>query len=374
MTADAVGGVWVYATELARGLCARGDRVTLVVMGPPPRAEQLQSLHGIRRLTVKCTGVALEWMDPEGLDVERARECLLRIAERSAPDIIHLNGYREATFGWQAPILVAAHSCVWSWWRACRGGNPDAARWHQYARNVAAGLSAADAWVAPTAAFRDAIEDLYPTRTRGHVIRNGVDLPDLALPKESFVLAAGRTWDEAKNLTALDAIAPRLDWPVRVAGSTRAPDESSEPRSLGRSECFGPLSRAHTITLMRQAAIFVAPALYEPFGLSILEAAACGCALVLSDIPTLRELWDGAALFTEPRDGRALAATLQQLCSDRVLRAEMQQAARQRARRYSLTHMVNAYRDLYDMVERALTAASARHARTSSRSTKELSA
>ena len=34
------------------------------------------------------------------------------------------------------------------------------------------------------------------------------------------------------------------------------------------------------------------PARYEPFGLSILEAALSGCALVLGDLPSLRELWD----------------------------------------------------------------------------------
>ena len=37
---------------------------------------------------------------------------------------------------------------------------------------------------------------------------------------------------------------------------------------------------------MSRAAIFFSPALYEPFGLGVLEAAARGCALVLADIPS----------------------------------------------------------------------------------------
>ncbi len=63
---------------------------------------------------------------------------------------------------------------------------------------------------------------------------------------------------------------------------------------------------------MGEAAIFAHPARYEPFGLAVLEAAMAGCALVLGDIPTLRELWDGAAVFVAPgrpdRLGEALAA------------------------------------------------------------------
>ena len=53
---------------------------------------------------------------------------------------------------------------------------------------------------------------------------------------------------------------------------------------------------------MGRAAIYALPARYEPFGLSILEAALSGCALVIGDIPSLREIWADAALFV-PSDG-----------------------------------------------------------------------
>src|SRR5436853_4938598 len=96
ITADAVGGVWTYATELSRGLCKRGDEVTLVVLGPAPRRDQLAPLHDIHGLTIVPTDLALEWMDPEGSDIANAQDRLLNIAQRVRPDIIHLNSYREA--------------------------------------------------------------------------------------------------------------------------------------------------------------------------------------------------------------------------------------------------------------------------------------
>jgi glycosyltransferase involved in cell wall biosynthesis len=347
MTADAIGGVWTYATELSRGLCERGDEVTLVVMGPAPRADQLASLQNIHGLQIELTNLALEWMDPEGSDIANAHDRLLSIAQRLHPDIIHLNSYREAVFDWPAPVLVVAHSCVRSWWRSCRGGEPDDRRWCRYAEDVAAGLVAADMWCAPSESFRRTIEALYPVRSPGQVIRNGARVHPTSHDKEPFILAAGRLWDEAKNLSTLAAIAPDLDCPVRVAGPIAPPGAGPSRSEAANLAWLGVLSRPELTAEMRRAAIFAAPAVYEPFGLSVLEAAACGCALVLGDIPSLRELWQGAALFVAPQDCGALCNTLQRITRDHDLREQMQRAALMQARRYSLDAMADAYRELY---------------------------
>jgi glycosyltransferase involved in cell wall biosynthesis len=51
------------------------------------------------------------------------------------------------------------------------------------------------------------------------------------------------------------------------------------------------------------ASVFASMALYEPFGLAVLEAAQAGTRLVLRDTPGFRELWDGAATFVaDPED------------------------------------------------------------------------
>jgi glycosyltransferase involved in cell wall biosynthesis len=98
---------------------------------------------------------------------------------------------------------------------------------------------------------------------------------------------------------------------------------------------------------LQHAAIFVSPAFYEPFGLSVLEAAAAGCALVLSDIPTFRELWREAALFFDPTDRDALHQTLADLCADDAARARLQRAAYEQSLTYSLMRMTSAYLGLY---------------------------
>lgn len=344
MTTDAVGGVWVFASTLAQALATRDCEILLVTLGPPPRREQLAAVEA-EALTVRTTGHSLEWMDPEGRDHAEACFSLEVIAREFSPDLVHLNGFREALAQWDAPVLITAHSCVRSWWQACRGHEPDEPRWDRYVTKVRAGLAVADAWAAPTAAFRDCIEALYEPPTSGHVVWNGVE-PVGSQPKDNFVLTAGRLWDEAKNVSALASIACGLDWPLRVSGATNSTTNTVD---LPSGVAFlGELSRPALLEQARRAGIYVAPALYEPFGLAILEAASAGCALVLADIPSLRELWDGAALFNDPHDTRAIAQGVNGLCANDELRTTMQHAARRRAAAYRLSDTASSYQMLYN--------------------------
>jgi glycosyltransferase involved in cell wall biosynthesis len=145
------------------------------------------------------------------------------------------------------------------------------------------------------------------------------------------------------NLAVLAAAGQDLDWPVFVAGTA-----GSSAGHLARGiELLGELSYAELRQRVQRAAIFVSPARYEPFGLSVLEAATGGCALVLSDIPTFRELWSGAAEFVPPDDVDRLRAVLGELCADSPKRERLQFAAIERARRYSVTRMTDAYARLY---------------------------
>jgi glycosyltransferase involved in cell wall biosynthesis len=347
MTADAVGGVWVVATGLARKLCRRGAQVTLVTLGPPPNENQIWELNGVEGLEVEITDLALEWMEPRGLDLPRARFRLANLERRVRPHVVHINGFREAAIGWKAPVLVTAHSCVRSWSLACREAEPAEREWQDYAANVRLGLEAAKCWIAPTIAFRDRIQSLYSPRPSGHVIYNGIVGVLPGQEKEPFILAAGRLWDEAKNVAVLSSVASELDWPMRIAGASDFPGAKQIGIPRTTAERIGALYRPHLLEQMQRAGIFAACPVYEPFGLTILEAAASGCALVLSDIPTLRELWSDAALFADPRSPSAFRDALQQACRDAELRKSLQLAALKRARSYSLDRTVEAYGELY---------------------------
>ncbi len=346
MTADTVGGVWTYALDLARALASRGVGVHLATLGRPLSPAQALAAAQVPNVEIHESRFKLEWMDDPWDDVAASGDWLLELEARLAPNRIHLNGYAHGALLWRAPCLVVAHSCVLSWWEAVKG-EPAPESWRTYREAVSRGIRAAAAVVAPTAAMRAAVERHYGPLGRGRVIYNG-RRPDGFRPrrKEPFVLAAGRLWDEAKNVLALDRVADDLPWPVRVAGEVRDADgRAFKPRHV---ECLGCLAPEELADCLGRAALYALPARYEPFGLSVLEAALSGCALVLGDIPSLREVWGDAALFVPPNDPSRLRAALYELMTDASRRHDLAQRARRRARRYTPTRMAQEYMSLYE--------------------------
>lgn len=346
LTADPIGGVWTYMLELARGLLSAGVEVVVASLGGPVSAAQRAAFARLGAgASLHENHGRLEWMDHPWDDVAAAGEWLLALERARQPDLVHLNGYVHAALPWRAPVLVAAHSCVCSWWRAVHRCDPPSS-WRRYRESVALGLRAARLVVAPSRAMLAALLAHYGEVRSARVIPNGRSpLPSPGLPREPLILGAGRLWDEAKNLRALAAVAPSLPWPVRLAGAARSPD-GAEP-ALPGVELLGVLP-AHALgAWLDRAAIFAAPARYEPFGLSVLEAAHAGCALVLGDIPSLRENWEDAALFAPPDDADALRAALLRLVGSPSLRRRLGAAARARAARLTPGRMADAYLDAY---------------------------
>jgi len=172
MTADAVGGVWTYALGLSRALSELGVEVILATMGPRPGAAQRAAARAVPGLTLLESDYLLEWMDDPWSDVRQAGRWLLELASVYQPDIVHLNGYAHAPLPFRAPVVVVGHSCVLSWWQAVHG-QPAPSRYAPYQAHTRAGLRAADAVVAPTAAMLAALSQHYGAFAHGLVIPNG---------------------------------------------------------------------------------------------------------------------------------------------------------------------------------------------------------
>jgi glycogen synthase len=353
MTADAVGGVWTYALDLARGLGARGTRVSLAVMGPPPTDAQRTDAAAISTMVLHECMCSLEWMEDPWLDVAAAAEWLLALEHDLQPDVVHLNGYCHADLAWHAPVLVAGHSCVLSWWRGVHAEDAPP-RWDTYAARVRNGLRAADLVVAPTQAMLSTLDFDYGPLRAQCVIANGRSAAKFldATPerKEPFVLTAGRLWDEAKNVAAVAAVAGQLSWPVYLAGATASAGNTATLPAAAHH--LGRLGADDMARWMTRAAIFALPARYEPFGLSALEAALAGCALVLGDIRSQREIWGDDALYVPPDNRRALVATLERLASDEPYRIALGSRAQRRARALTHERMADAYAAAYAQLPR----------------------
>lgn len=346
MTADAVGGVFTYVLRLGALLRRRGVEVHVATMGPKPK-EAHRILAGEASVVLHESDYRLEWMDDPWRDVDEAGAWLLELEGRIRPEVVHLNGYCHANLPFAAPVVVVAHSCVLSWFRAVRG---EAAprEWDEYRRRVGRGIHAANLVIAPTRAMMSSIEKEYGAPRASSVIHHGIDAnayrPEAV--RGSFVLAAGRLWDDAKNIEALNRVAPRSPFPILVAGADSF--EAGRARASMGLQFLGALSPSDLGFWMARASIYALPARYEPFGLSVLEAALSGCALVLGDIESLRELWQEAAIFVDPEDHRALEDALKQLAMDVAMREELAHRARAKALELRPEDMVNAYLRSYE--------------------------
>jgi glycosyltransferase involved in cell wall biosynthesis len=348
MTADAVGGVWQYSLELAGGFATRGIAPVLAVLGPVPDATQRLEAAALPALRLIPTQLPLEWTATAPESLHASAEFLAELALSCSADSVHL--HTPALVGaaaWPAPVVAVAHSCVATWWRAVRGSAALPRDFAWRADAVADGLVRADAVIAPSRSFAALLQHVYRVDRPIAVVHNGRGVPRFRpVDRRRAVLTAGRLWDEGKNIAVLDRAAARLDAPVYAAGPLRGPNGAGI--RLSHLHALGPLDTPQLAAEYASIQVFAAPSLYEPFGLSVLEAAQAGMALVLADIPTFRELWDGAALFVDPTDAGAWAAAFSALLDDAEACARLVAAAHTRAGDYATDAMVRATIAVHD--------------------------
>ena len=355
LTTDVVGGVWRYTVTLVSALVERGHECAVAVVGEAAD-ERLEELPA--DVEVFQRDLRLEWMEGGVEDVAPTTEWLEEAAGRWTPDVVHLNQFGYATGDFGAPVVVVAHSDVLSWFDQVKG-TPAPAEWDRYRDVVRSGLEAADVVVAPTA-YQGGLLERHYGRSGVRVIHNGIRPPDDTEPsfdERSMVMVAGRAWDEAKGIAVLEEALEALgeDAPaVHLVGPQSGPD--GQPAPVQRLVAHGEVPGAAMERFYGNALLYIAPSLYEPFGLSPLEAAAHGSALLLSGIGSFRELWRDAATFFEPGDPNDLARRLTDVLADEASLEQQARTARARARTlYTRDRMAAAYESLYgEMIGRPL--------------------
>ena len=190
----------------------------------------------------------------------------------------------------------------------------------------------------------DELERWYgPLKAPVTVIPTGVDLETFAPPPggaprrraagtRARLLLVG-AWERKGLETAIEALAAmRADAELLAVGSGPAARYLSLAARLGvadRVRLEPP--RADIADVMRAADVFIFPTRYEPFGMVIAEAMACGVPVVTSAVAGAAELMrDGESgrVLPDPRDARAFAAAVDAILADEDARIAMGRAAR----------------------------------------------
>jgi glycosyltransferase involved in cell wall biosynthesis len=109
---------------------------------------------------------------------------------------------------------------------------------------------------------------------------------------------------------------------------------ASEARVAGRVRFIGQVSHKNVPALMRSADLAVFVPWYEPFGMAVLEAMACGLPVVASAVGGQREtVVDGVTgTLVRPREPRAVATAVNTLLDNPDLRTAYGTAGAERAR------------------------------------------
>ncbi len=346
ITTDTVGGVWTFTRELTVGLLELGCAVMLVSFGRLPSADQTTWVERVSRQWGEAfqflpTEFPLEWMQANGGFYEASADLLRRTFASFRADLLHSNQLCYGLLSREMPVVVTVHSDVRSWFRGCRGTQPEISPWMaRYDELVEGGVRAAAKIVAPTAWMLETAEAQYGPFRASAVIPNGrsVKRPAAGVARLRQAVTVGRLWDEAKDVSLLASV--KAPMPLLVAGETGSPE--AEMAALTPNVGYlGNIDEGEVLELFRRSAIYIVTSRYEPFGLAPLEAALCGCAIVARDLASLREVWGDAAVYFH--DAEELTAVLQWLQADADMLHRMALLAQQRASGYSREAMSERY-------------------------------
>jgi sugar transferase (PEP-CTERM/EpsH1 system associated) len=347
-----VGGQERVALDLAIGQKARGHRVSVISLAPPPDGAMADEFreHGIAVDRVEKRG---------GLDPTLVPR-LARVLRRMHADVVHTHNPLPLIYGAPAARLVGAAAI-----HTKHGRNP-AGRANRLLRRAAAQLASAFVAVSDTT-HEQAVEQHDAPRSRMHTIANGIRLdryhPDPTVRARTRAeLQLGDAWvvgtvgrlDAYKNQSLLvRAMAPLLARGARLVivgdGPTRADVEAAVKALPDPSRVVMTGRRMDVPQLMPAFDVFALSSQTEGLPLVVPEAMAAGLPVVataVGGIPTVID--EGETGLLVPVEDAAYAAALRTLHDDRALAKKMGARAREVAlARYDYGRMVDAYLALY---------------------------
>lgn len=171
----------------------------------------------------------------------------------------------------------------------------------------------------------------------GERVRDRYQLPN------PFILFVG-SFHPRKNLTGLldafEGVADQLPHDLVIIGANRWNSEAIRKRIQGspvaqRIRVIGLVPRSDLPLFYNESDLFVFPSLYEGFGFPVLEALACGCPTITTNVSSLPEVAGNAALLVSPGSTEDLSNAIYQVLTSAQLRVTLRRLALEQAQRFS---------------------------------------
>ncbi|MCW2524415.1 MAG: hypothetical protein JWO63_2750 [Frankiales bacterium] len=340
-------GVGRYVDNLVPALARTGTGVRVVCQ--PSEARHYSELAG-----ADAVAAPAGWVGRRPTRLAWEQLGLAKLARRSGPDVLHCPHYTfplAASFG-RVPLVVTLHDATFF----SDPGVHTRVKGPFFRTATKLALRRADQCLVPSAATAQELIRLAGARSeRLTVAHLGVDPVVFAPPSSAEIAlarqAAGLSPEEG-YVAFLGTMEPRKNLPALVRGWVRACARLDRPPALvlaGGSGWDGDLDAAVAAVppelrllrpgylpierlagLLGGATLVAYPSLGEGFGLPVLEAMACGAAVLTTDRLALPEIGGDAVAYTEP-SAKAIADALTELLSDEPRRRALQRAGLARA-------------------------------------------
>ena len=355
-----LGGVTEHVQNLAVQFRRQGHEVTIItsrIGGPRPEERSVHRLG--RSVSLLSNGsfarVTVGW----GLAAQ-----LEDLFRKGRFDIVHVHGALAPTLGLLAPpaahrLGIAVVATFHSWFRRSLA-------YQVFRRPLQERLDRIEAKIAVSQPVVDAMRRYL--ETDWHIIPNGVNVDDFhpngrrpmdAAIQHPRLLFLGRL-DPRNGLdTVIDAMPrilaryPQAELTVVGDGPLRGYYEH-QTRGLKKSVRFvGQIYRERP-AYYGESDLYLCPTDKASFGITLLEAMACGTPMIVSDVPGFRELVDGGseAVLVPPGNSAAWADTVVGLLEDPARRAVMGQAGLDKVTHYSWEVVAERVMGVYRTVHR----------------------
>ena len=309
-----------------------------------------------------ASGATLHWLTARGNYDPLVLLQLVRTVQRVQPDLVQVWVLQMEVLG-----AIAARLRRVPWILSERSSEPAyPTTIKHWLRTWLAGGAAAV--VANSASGARYWEERLDTRVPRYIIPNALPLTDIersapagaettrCAPDTKVVLFAGRLTAEKDPETLIEALVPvlgRFDVVVVIAGDGPLRERVSTLIHRLRLEKHVRLPGFidHIWAWMKRANVFVSPSLFEGHPNAVLEAMACGCPLVVSNIPPHREFLDAnSAILVPPADPRLLGEAIVNVLTNPDAAARRAVQASRIVRKWSLEEIAREYDRTYRAV------------------------
>jgi glycosyltransferase involved in cell wall biosynthesis len=276
--------------------------------------------------------------------------------------------------GLAMPTVTTIHDLMWlqhpEW---CSPGLLHPVRRAFFASGISRALRRSSGIAAVSSATAATIRAHCPdAASRTHVTLSGVSSDFIPVPRDDAVLAACGLDPRRRYVLVVGQYAPYKNHKGAItafASACRSLEDvdlvlvqrrgrdAAELLSLARKvgvadrvRLIGPVGRAELIQLYAAAALLLHPSLCEGFGNPVIEAMACGCPVVTSNISAMPEVAGGAALLADPRDEEGLARQIAAIIGDDRMAQDLRRRGLVRAGEMRWEHFAEANLALYKRV------------------------